>query len=334
MKPSRLFLLLFACLLGLFLAVYLGERKTSVAEATDSGENQARPVAESTRPEEIPVAEPLPETAAEAQPASPEPVAREVQAPQDWVKRTISEVWTDGPQKLAGRQRVRIVEADFKYPRLRLEETVTTDPATGLETVTLVNAPVANHLMLGLKPGTDPRLAAAALREKGYAVRAIEPESYILVELPQSDNAGDQAKAAADLAALEEFIDHAEPDYLVFPTLAPNDPDYSQGIMWGLYNPGTGADSSADADIDAPEGWDIRKDASDIVVAVTDTSINYNHDDLAETCGRTSPTAATGSTRMRTTTTRWTPAGTARTAQAQSAGAAATARDSQGWRGT
>jgi len=282
MKPSRFLFLLFACLLGLFLAVYLGERKTPVAEAADSGENQARPVAESPTPEEIPVAEPLPETAAEAQPASPEPVAREVQAPKDWVKRTISEVWTDGPQKLAGQQRVRIVEAEFKYPRLRLEEAVTIDPATGVETVTLVNASVADHLMVGLKPGTDPQLAAAALREKGYAVRAIEPESYILVELPQSDNAGDQAKAAADLAALEEFIDHAEPDYLVFPTLAPNDPDYSQGKMWGLHNPGTGADSTADADIDAPEGWAIRKEAPAIVVAVTDTGIKYNHEDLAE----------------------------------------------------
>jgi hypothetical protein len=101
-----------------------------------------------------------------------------------------------------------------------------------VETVTLVNASVADHLMVGLKPGTDPQLAAAALREKGYAVRAIEPDSYILVELPQSDNAGDQAKTAADLAALEEFIDHAEPDYLVLPTLVPNDPDYSQGKMW------------------------------------------------------------------------------------------------------
>jgi hypothetical protein len=118
MKPSHLFLLLFACLLGLIHAVYLDDRKTPVAEAADSGENQARPVAENTRPEEIPVAEPLPETVAVAQPAGAKPVAREVQAPKDWVKRTISELWTDGPQKLAGRQRVRIVEAEFKYLRL------------------------------------------------------------------------------------------------------------------------------------------------------------------------------------------------------------------------
>lgn len=282
MKSSRSLFLLLAFLLGLILAVYLGDRNTPVAEAADGGNDQARRVAESTTIGEIPVAEPLPETAVAAKPAASVADALVVEAPKDWVKRTISEVWTDGPQKLAGRQRVRIVEADFKYPRLRLEEAVTTDPATGVETVTLVNASVADHLMVGLKQGADPQLAAAALREKGYAVRAIEPVSHILVELPISDNAGDQAKAAADLAALEEFIDHAEPDYLVFPTLAPNDPDYSQGKMWGLHNPGTGADSTADADIDAPEGWAIRKDAPAIVVAVTDTGINYNHEDLAE----------------------------------------------------
>ncbi len=196
------------------------------------------------------------------------------------IQRVVSEQWTDAPEKLARRQRVRIVEAKFKYPLLRLEEDISTDPATGKQTVTLLRASVADHLMIGLKPGADPQRAAAAIFEKGYTIRAIEEGSFVLAALPAFAQADDQKIAARDIAALEEFIDHAEPDYIVFPCLVPNDPAYSQGKMWGLHNPGSAAGTKADADIDAPEAWDVRTDASSIVVAVTDTGIQYNHQDL------------------------------------------------------
>lgn len=277
MKPSRPLFLFLACLLALILAVLFGGRDTPGTEAA-SRETAPLPVAESTLPETLPDA-----AAGTVEPAAPEQDAVERSQPKDWVKRTVSDVWMDAPGKLAGRQRVRIVEADFKYPMLRLEEAVTTDPDTGVETVTLIRASVADHLMLGLKAGADPDLAAAAIREMGYQVRAVEPDSHILAELPMFDDAQDHDRAAADLAALDEFIDHAEPDYLVFPcVITPNDPAYAQGRMWGLHNPGTSADSTPDADIDAPEGWAIRKDAPDIIVAVTDTGIQYNHEDLKD----------------------------------------------------
>ncbi|MFM2243080.1 MAG: hypothetical protein RLZ97_1935, partial [Verrucomicrobiota bacterium] len=219
--------------------------------------------------------EPTPAPQADAGAPSP-PVAV------DWVKRTIAVEWTDGPDKLVGRQRVRIVEADFKYPLLRIEEAVTVDPANDKEIVTFLRASVADHLLLGLKPGVDASRAASAVRAVGYQVRAIEPDSHLLAVLPRFEEAADHDRATAELAALDEFINHAEPDYLVFPCAVPNDPGYSQGKLWGLHNPGTSADSIADADIDAPEGWAIRKDAPDVVVAVTDTGIHYTHEDLRD----------------------------------------------------
>jgi len=58
----------------------------------------------------------------------------------------------------------------------------------------------------------------------------------------------------------------------------PNDPCFP--LLYGLHNTGqTGGIS--DADIDAPEAWDIRTDANDIIVAVIDSGIDYNHPDLA-----------------------------------------------------
>ncbi len=199
----------------------------------------------------------------------------------EWIKRTLVSEWMDGPDKLVGRQRVRIVEADFKYPFLRLEEAVTLDTDTGEESVNLIRASVADHLILGLRPDQDLAETTDAVRKRGFEIRAIEPGSYLLVELPDFESVAAQQQAITDLMALEEFINHAEPDYLVFPCLVPNDPAYAQGRMWGLHNPGTEAGSITDADIDAPEAWDIIKDAPDVVVAVTDTGVLYTHEDLA-----------------------------------------------------
>lgn len=57
----------------------------------------------------------------------------------------------------------------------------------------------------------------------------------------------------------------------------PNDPGYSQ--LWGLNNIGQSG-GKADADIDAPEAWDIQKGNQNLVIGVIDTGVDYNHPDL------------------------------------------------------
>ena len=62
------------------------------------------------------------------------------------------------------------------------------------------------------------------------------------------------------------------------PKWTPNDPSYSS--QWHYNNTGqTGG--TPDCDIDLPEAWEIEKGLSDVIVAVIDQGVQYNHPDLA-----------------------------------------------------
>lgn len=73
-------------------------------------------------------------------------------------------------------------------------------------------------------------------------------------------------------------VEFAEPNYIYSINLTPNDPFFGQ--LWGLNNIGqTGG--TPDADIDAPEAWDIQTGKGSVVVGVIDTGVDYTHEDLS-----------------------------------------------------
>ena len=90
--------------------------------------------------------------------------------------------------------------------------------------------------------------------------------------------------ADTDVEALKQVFEasgqfgEVEFNYQVSINVIPNDPQFS--ALWGLNNTGqTGG--GFDADIDAAEAWDVEQGSDAVVVAVIDTGIDYNHQDLA-----------------------------------------------------
>jgi uncharacterized repeat protein (TIGR01451 family) len=74
-------------------------------------------------------------------------------------------------------------------------------------------------------------------------------------------------------------VQYAEPNYLLTIQSIPN--DFCFNYLWGLYNTGqTGG--TPHADINASQAWDITNGSNNVVIAVIDTGVDYNHPDLSE----------------------------------------------------
>jgi len=183
--------------------------------------------------------------------------------------KVVSSAEMEGPG--AGQvTRVRILETDFKYPYLRMEEVV--DQATGQ--VISREEMVANHVLVTLTEGEDPGALLAALGGMDIQLERVSPDAP-LYRLHLGEATLQAVPTALD--ALDErssMVQVAEPDFVRQALLAPNDPQYINGTLWGL-------NQISDADIDAPEGWDVRTSAGSLIVAVVDTGVRYTHEDLA-----------------------------------------------------
>ncbi|HVS52536.1 MAG TPA: PQQ-binding-like beta-propeller repeat protein [Opitutaceae bacterium] len=96
-----------------------------------------------------------------------------------------------------------------------------------------------------------------------------------IIDLDASDSSD---TALARLRATERY-EFVEPDYIVYASAEPNDPRFTDGSLWALKNTGA-SNGIAGADIKATAAWDIIHDAPNVVVAVVDTGVNLNHQDL------------------------------------------------------
>ena len=109
-------------------------------------------------------------------------------------------------------------------------------------------------------------------------LKALKRYKRLRIHRMKLSQSGLSVRQAAKLLNGMPDVVYAEPNYKISTLAAPSDSRFSE--LWGMSNTGqTGG--SADADIDALEAWDISTGDPGIVVAVIDTGVDYNHEDLA-----------------------------------------------------
>lgn len=167
--------------------------------------------------------------------------------------------------------RESLIKTDMKYPNLVAEEVYQEGADGNLQLVAYVEY-VADHMLAKI----DSEENAAKLQQDydSLDVSKIDSGNLYLVKLNGLDI--DTVKKAISEYENSSSVHYAEKDYVV--SSVSNDSYYSN--LWGLNNTGQSG-GTADADIDAPEGWAVTKGSKDVVVAVIDTGIDYNHPDLA-----------------------------------------------------
>lgn len=115
---------------------------------------------------------------------------------------------------------------------------------------------------------------------------------WLRLELEETDQIIEIVKAYQALS----IVEHAEPVYkkrMIAPVSVtpyipsdepkglqwtPDDPRYNE--QWHYHNTGQQSGTS-DKDIDLPEAWEIETGSSDVIVAIIDDGIQFNHPDLA-----------------------------------------------------
>jgi hypothetical protein len=127
---------------------------------------------------------------------------------------------------------------------------------------------VPGELIVRFMPGSRAAARAAVLSIQGVNVeRELRLPGTKLVRVPQ----GRSVTAAA--AALERpEVLYAEPNRIYQTSATPNDPRFPE--LWGL-------SQASDADIDAPEAGDLQTGSSNVIGAVVDSVIAYDHPDIA-----------------------------------------------------
>ncbi len=151
--------------------------------------------------------------------------------------------------------------------------------------LTLTNRPAfkPGEILVTFREGVPESQARAVHAQKKHAVlKALAPRlrrktliHSVRLKLGQSmqDVLQDYRK--------NPLVAHAQPNFIYRVCAAPDDTSYS--FLWGLHNTGqsvNGTAGTADADIDAPEAWDIATGNAQVIVAVSDTGLSLTHPDL------------------------------------------------------
>jgi subtilisin family serine protease len=125
------------------------------------------------------------------------------------------------------------------------------------------------ELLVRFESSTTPATRADALADlRATLVERLPIKGVVLVRLAQGMSVA-EAQAAFERRT---GVRYAQPNHRYQFTALPNDPDFAD--LWGLHQ-------TSDADIDAPEAWDITTGNGLVTVAVVDSGVEHTHPDLA-----------------------------------------------------
>lgn len=176
--------------------------------------------------------------------------------------------------------RASIIKTDWKYPFIMVEDVIEGYQNSGQENIISSKAVVADHVVVKLKQGAKEEQLKSLIEGYGWEIRKrlVLNNNWFLVSFDIGIS-GTSVYSVIETLKQQEIVEVAEPDGLSFASLIPDDPRFNE--LWGLHNTGE-AGGTAHVDIGAANAWDIEKGSRDVVVAVIDSGIDYNHEDLKD----------------------------------------------------
>lgn len=157
---------------------------------------------------------------------------------------------------------------------------------SGLATAAFAKGPAANfnqvHLpgqaIVGFNPNVGLDAREAMVKDRGAKILHVFKSGAMQIEFRGKMNLSLESILVNELAAAKG-VTYVEANTLLHAdTMIPNDPRFAE--LYGLNNEG-GTGGTSDADIDAPEAWSITTGSHNVVVAIIDTGVDYNHPDIA-----------------------------------------------------
>ncbi len=153
------------------------------------------------------------------------------------------------------------------------------------QTITNINAPfIPGQMIVKFKKSfriernniqtSDSSVNGLLRNLKANNIKRIFPENELslkdiyLISFDPNNSVSNTLQQAMD----DPDVEWAEPNYLYSTFVIPDDQDYNK--QWGLKK------------IKAEEAWDINRGDPDVVIAIIDTGVDYNHPDLADNIWR------------------------------------------------
>jgi thermitase len=142
---------------------------------------------------------------------------------------------------------------------------------------------VPGEVLVKFKRTTSADARTATVAARGHSVVAgLNQPGWTQVKV----GTGQTVEAALTAYQNDPNVEYVQPNYLYHTTVTPNDTSYGQ--LWAFHNTGqyvsgdyvTNNPGTAGADMHIEKAWEHITDCSSVVVAIVDSGVNYNQQDL------------------------------------------------------